>query len=77
MILKLLLVAAVIFVVYMMFFKPKGTTTLKKQKKQTKKDDPINELIQCPTCDVYVEVEEAILSASTYYCSSECINKVS
>ena len=75
MILKLLLVAAVILVVYFMFFKQKSVT--KKQTKQAKKAEPVNELIQCPTCDVYVEVEEAILSGATYYCSTECINKAS
>jgi len=77
MILKLLLVIAVIYIVYIMFFKQRNPTNTKQTKKETQHNEPINELIECPTCGVYVEVEEAILSGSTYYCSLECIEKAS
>lgn len=77
MILKLLLVVAVIYIVYIMFFKQKNLTKTKKSKKKMQRDEPINDLVECPTCGVYVEVEEAILSGSSYYCSSECIEKAS
>jgi|FLOH01.1.fsa_nt_gi uncharacterized protein len=77
MILKLLLVAAVIVIVYVMFFKQKSVVNTKQANKKTNKTEPANELVQCPTCEVYIEIEEAILSGSSYYCSSECINKAS
>ncbi len=73
MILKLLLVGAVIYVVYRLFFKQKKSYTPKKDSH----NEAVNELIECPTCGVYVEVEEAILSAGKYYCSSECVRKAS
>ena len=76
MILKLLLVGFVIYMVYFMFFKTKKTH-IKTEDTNTKKSEPVNELIQCPSCGVYVETEEAILSGATYYCSSECISKAS
>ncbi len=75
MILKLLLVGAVIYVVYTLFFKQKKSFDT--QKKESHKEEAVNELIECPTCGVYVEVEEAILSGSKYYCSSECVTKAS
>ena len=77
MILKLLLVAVVVYVVYILFFKQKNIKKTEQTNKQKKEEEPINELIQCPTCGVYVEIEEAILSGSSYYCSSECISKSS
>jgi len=75
MILKLLLVAGVIFFVYILFFKQK--TTKSQTSSSSKKREPIeaDELVQCQTCHVYVEVEEAILSGSKYYCSSECVDE--
>lgn len=76
MILKLLLIGFVIYVVYFMFFKKKKQYS-KTEETSTKKSEHVNELIQCPTCGVYVETEEAILSGATYYCSSECISKAS
>ena len=72
MILKLLLILGVIFVVYIFFFKAKSV----KAPKSTKKEEiQADELVQCQTCSVYVELEEAILSNSKYYCSTECIGK--
>ena len=73
MILKLLLVGVVIYVVYTLFFKQKKNHTQKNESN----NEPVNELIECPTCGVYVEVEEAILSGGTYYCSPECVDKAS
>ncbi|MFK5937331.1 MAG: PP0621 family protein [Sulfurimonas sp.] len=79
MILKLLLVGAVIFTVYIMFFKKKSIKEPQKSKASKKKQDTqkINEMIECATCGVYCELDEAILSGSKYYCSAECVNKAS
>lgn len=79
MILKLLLVLGVIFFVYVFFIKQKSikprnsTNTNANDKRETPQE--ADELVQCQTCDVYVELDEAILSGSKYYCSTECINK--
>ena len=72
MILKLLLVIGVIAVVYFMFIKKKPSVT--SQKKATKKEAPItNDMVECASCGVYVEINEAILSGTEYYCSNECL----
>jgi len=79
MILKLLLVGAVIYTVYIMFFKQKSIKEPNKAKTTKKKQDTqeINEMIECATCGVYCELDEAILSGSKYYCSTECVDKAS
>lgn len=79
MILKLLLIGAVIYTVYIMFFKQKSIkeTSQAKASKKKQESQEINEMIQCPTCGVYCEFDEAILSGSKYYCSTECVDKAS
>jgi len=74
MILKFLLISAVIALVYIIFFKKK---TLKTQQKSNRKNDAnqSDELVQCEVCDVYVDINEAILSNGKYYCSKECLKK--
>ena len=70
MILKLLLVIGVIAVVYFMFIK-------KTEPKKNKKSDKLeaNDMIECPTCGIYSELGECVLSNGKYYCSSECATK--
>lgn len=78
MILKILLIIGVIFVVYIMFFKKKPLNqTAKKRDTKQKESSQVNELVECASCGVYCELEEAILSNSKYYCSTECVNKAS
>ena len=74
MILKLLLVIGVIAIIYFMFIKQKPLAS-KPSKKQKKKDDAIDEMVECAHCGVYVTLNEAILSNGKYYCSRECIIK--
>ena len=73
MIMKVLLVVGVIAIVYFMFIKkkPAVASTKKANKKETPK---ANDMVECASCGVYVEVNEAILSDAKYYCSNECIN---
>ncbi|MEA3369942.1 MAG: PP0621 family protein [Campylobacterota bacterium] len=76
MILKLLLVIGVIAAVYFMFFKKKpikNKTRTKKDKKSEKLE--ANDLLECPTCGVYSELGDSVLSNGKYYCSSECASK--
>jgi uncharacterized protein len=73
MILKFLLIAAVIGIIYFLFFKAKP---LEKDTKKTKENKPeINDMVECSSCGVYVEIHEAILSNGKYYCSRECLKK--
>jgi len=77
MILKFLLIAAVIAAVYFMFFKTKPAvqkSTKKKPKRKPTAAD-VNDMTECATCGVYVEVKEAILSNGKYYCSRECLKE--
>ena len=77
MILKLLLIIVVIATVYFIFFKKKpiknNTKTTKKEKKKEKLE--ANDMIECPTCGIYSELGECVLSNGKYYCSSECATK--
>ena len=76
MIMKLLLVVGVIAIVYFLFIKKKPTA-VKKPKDNSKKEENknANEMIECASCGIYCEIDNAILSGSKYYCSSECVNK--
>jgi len=73
MILKLLLVIGVIAIIYFMFIKEKPSQAKKTQQK--KKDEAVDEMVECSSCGVYVSVSEAILSNGRYYCSRECLAK--
>jgi uncharacterized protein len=69
-----LVVIALIAFVYFVFIKKKP---IKKQEMPKKKDERLqgNDLVQCPSCGVYTEVDEALLSSGKYYCSKECLEK--
>jgi len=64
---KYLVVIAVIAFVYYVFIKekPKKTTN--------DKNISTNDMVQCVKCDIYCELDEAILSGGQYYCSEECL----
>ena len=70
---KYLLVIGVIAFVYFFFIKKRPAA----EQTDTKRKDPqeTSEMIECSECGLYVELSEAILSSSKYYCSNECINK--
>ncbi|MDF1876607.1 hypothetical protein JHD47_02115 [Sulfurimonas sp. SAG-AH-194-L11] len=74
MILKVLLVIGVIGIVYFMFIKKSPPLS----QKTTNKEDDIkaDDMVECSSCSVYVQVSEAILSNAKYYCSQECLQKV-
>lgn len=76
MIMKLLLVIGVIGFVYFFFIKKKPAVT-KKETNTTAKKEKLqgNDMIECPSCGIFFEVDDGILSGSEYYCSSECITK--
>lgn len=76
MILKLLLIIAVVAAVYFMFFKKKPIKNMT-DNKTTKKDSKpeANDMIECPTCGIYSELSDSVLSNGKYYCSSECASK--
>ena len=69
-----LVVIALIAFVYFVFIKKKP---LQKQKVSEQKKEQLqsNDLVECPKCGVYVEVDEALLANGKYYCSKECLEK--
>ena len=73
MILKLLLVIGVIYAVYFFFIKKKPAVQSKKDNTQERLEP--NEMIECASCGIYCELDEAILSNGSYYCSQECVVK--
>lgn len=73
MILKILLVIGVIAIIYYMFIKKKPLT---KEKSRSKKDATYaNDMVACAHCELYVDIDEAILSNGKYYCSQECLKE--
>ncbi len=66
--LKWLLVIGIIWFVYNYYIKKKTLTP--KNKNQDLED---NDMVQCSTCKIYVEINEAIVSNGSYYCSKECL----
>jgi len=76
MIMKLLLIIGVIGFVYFFFIKKKPQQNLK-QNNEAKKSQKLqgNDMIECPSCGVFFEVDDGVLSGSEYYCSSECVTK--
>ena len=74
MILKVLLIAAVIGVVYFLFIKKKPSTKSQSQKRSDS-DLKTNDMEVCASCGVYVDIDEAILSGTNYYCSRECLSE--
>jgi uncharacterized protein len=67
---KWLLVIGVVWAVYYFFIKKKSVSSSNSNMKQD-----AQEMVECATCGVYVELNEAILSSGKYYCSQECVTK--
>ena len=76
MILKLLLIIGVTTAVYFMFIKKKPIKNTNSPKKDEKRENlEANDMIECPTCGIYSELSDSVLSNGKYYCSSECASK--
>ena len=73
MILKVLLVIIVIAIVYFIIVKKKPTIQNSNNEGKKKSETQSSEMVECSTCKVYCELNEAILSGSKYYCSKECL----
>lgn len=74
MILKILLVLVVIGAVYFIFFKKKPSNGVKSKRSKNEKLES-NDMVECPTCGVYTEINDSILSNGKYYCSDECLKE--
>lgn len=76
MIMKLLLIIGVIGFVYFFFIKKRPSISKKETTSTMKKEElQGNDMIECPSCGIFFEVDDGILSGSKYYCSSECVTK--
>ena len=68
--LKWVIVIGLIWLVYTLYFKKKPLKPAHSSSNHNLHD---NDMVQCSTCKIYVEVNEAILSNGKYYCSKECL----
>jgi len=68
------IIAILIAAIYFIYFKKKPIQKQAKPQKKNPKEDA-NEMIECASCGVYCELEDAILSNAKYYCSDECVQK--
>lgn len=77
--LKFLLLVGIIAVVYFIFIKKPSQLQKSNQddRDAKKKDEPqSNEMVECSTCKIYCELDDALLSNGKYYCSKECLEKL-
>jgi uncharacterized protein len=73
---KWLLVVGVVVAIYVFFIKKKPTLSNKdKNDDEVKNDTLSNDMVECSTCGVYCEIQDALLSSSKYYCCAECLEK--
>lgn len=68
--LKWLLIIGIIWFVYNFYIKKKTLSSGNSSQNHELTD---NDMVECSTCKLYVEVNEAILSNGKYYCSKECL----
>lgn len=75
---KWLIVVGVVGAIYFMFIKKKPAVSGKNEETKDNKKDlkQSNDMVECSTCNVYVEVSDTIISNNKYYCSDECLEKV-
>ncbi len=77
---KWLVVIGVVGAIYFLFIKKKpAVANSKRSSNKAKKEEDesaSNDMVECATCSVYCEIDDAILSNNKYYCSDECLAKV-
>ncbi len=69
MIFKFMAFMGVLFFIYLVFFKKSREHNIKDKKDKELEDT----FVECPTCNVFVSKDDAILSNGKYFCSSECL----
>jgi len=72
---KWLLVVGVVAAIYVFFIKKKPSVTNERDSDEVKDEKVSNDMVQCSTCSVYCELDDALLSGSKYYCSTDCLEK--
>jgi uncharacterized protein len=73
---KWLLVVGVVAAIYVFFIKKTPSVGNKQTPNDDIKDDKkSNDMVQCSTCSIYCELDDALLSGTKYYCSRECLEK--
>lgn len=76
MLLKLILIVGVFTAIYFYLFKKKPIehTQNRETNNDAKKDKTkSSDMVECATCGIYCELDDAILSVGKYYCSNECL----
>ncbi|MBL4730208.1 MAG: hypothetical protein JKY28_02265 [Sulfurimonas sp.] len=69
-----LITILLILAVYFIFIKKKP---LPSQNDTKNKSDKLqsNDMLECASCGIYVELSETIISNNKYYCSQQCVDK--
>jgi uncharacterized protein len=71
MVLKVVAVLVIIFLIYILLFKKNREKDIRRKQNEKIED----EMMECPSCKIYVSQKEAILSNGKFYCSKECLSK--
>ncbi len=73
---KWLLVVGVVAAIYVFFIKKTPSVSKTSTSDDEVKDEKqSNDMVQCSTCSIYCELNDALLSGNKYYCSTECLDK--
>jgi len=74
---KWLIVVGVVGAIYFFFIKKKPAVQKQNNNKTEDKKDEIksNDMVECATCSVYCDLDDALISNNKYYCSQECLEK--
>ena len=66
---KIIAVVIIAFLIYILFFKKNREKDIKNKKNEIIED----EMVECPTCKIFISQKEAILSNGKFYCSKDCL----
>ncbi len=73
MIFKLIILSAIIYGIYILFFRDGNLIEKMSEKnKKPSSDEPVDTVVECKKCGVFISIKEAVIKDGKYYCSNEC-----
>ncbi len=71
MIFKIFALLLIGFLIYIVFFKKNRENLMDKK---DDKNEEVDTMIECASCQTYISKQDAILGSGKYFCSKECLN---
>lgn len=70
---RLLIILIALFALLFIIVRPLLMTSNARRNK--KRDEHIEEMVECACCSIYTARNEALISQGKYFCSKECLQK--